>query len=336
MKNQYIVICDSEMLYACHLMEYLKNCGDFPTDVCVYSERSRMELDCSPDETALLVIAESQYIPDLSERYERILILNESDRDLGDKVMSISKYQSIQNILRFIQDAVPEEEMGYSVSIRHGRPMRKIGVYTPLSRCLQTRLALTMGQILSETAPALYMNFEAYCSLEQMMRTTFNGYLGDLVYYNDCAREKIPGALEKMTQKMGGLSLLPPMNSFIELHSMETSHWKSFFATLERATEYEYLLLDLSENVSNLFEILRDCDLILTITRRDRSSQSKIRQYENLLREMQYEDIYMKTIHCSFPVFRGLESDPERFLTDEFAEVVRRIAEEHIYGLQHG
>ena len=324
-----ICLCDSEVPYGEHLMEYLRSRGNLPYEIYLYTDRERFLSKETPATTKLLVIAESEYSEDLERAgFTQILLLNESSRYM-EKPENLSKYQSAEHICARIRElCMSSEEEGLPQSVRHGRPMKLIGVYSPVSRCLQTTFSICMGQILARKAPALYLNFEAYSGLERMLDRTFRGSVSDLLYYNDCAREKLSGQLKFMTESVGGLDFLPPMESFIQLKSIRADEWMDLLSSIERVTDYEYCILDLSELADGVFELLRQCEYIFTITRDDGISMGKITQYEELLRSTQYEDIFMKTRRCRLPVFRELPGSILNLTHGELASVVEGIVEE--------
>ena len=160
------------------------------------------------------------------------------------------------------------------------------------------------------------------------MDRTFRGSVSDLLYFNDCAREKLAGQLRLMTENAGGLDFLPPMKSFIQLRSIKAEQWMDLFRTIEKVTDDEYCILDLTEQAEGVLEILRQCDYVFTITREDGISQAKLRQYEEVLKSTQYEDIFMKTRRCRLPVFRELPGNLMTLTHGELADCVQRIIDE--------
>ena len=323
-----VCICDSEVSYGEHLMEYLRREGRLPGDIYLYTGRETFLERETPETTGLLVIAQSQYTEEIVKAgFKDILLLNESSTYM-EKPENMSKYQSVENICDRIREMCAAREEGMSEGVRHGKPMKLIGIYSPLTRCLQTTFALCMGQLLSAASPALYLNFEAYSGLEKMLNRSFRGSVSDLLYYNDCAREKLAGQLRYMTEKIGDLDFLPPMESFILLRSIRTEQWLELLRTIEKVTDYEYCILDLSEQVDGVLEVMRQCDFIFTIIREDGIARAKMTQYEALLKSTQYEDIFMKTRRCRLPVFRELPGNIQMLTHGELAACVREILEE--------
>ena len=323
-----ICICDSEISYGEHLMEYLRHEGQLSRDIYLYTSAEMLLDREDPKNTRLLVIAQSQYSDQIEKAgFSDILLLNESGIYM-ESPENMSKYQSVENICDRIRELCVTQEEEVPGGVRHGKPMKLIGIYSPVTRCLQTTFALCMGQLLAASVPVLYLNFEAYSGFESMLNRSFKGTVSDLLYFNDCAREKLSGQLRYMTEKIGNLDFLPPMESFILLRSIRAEQWLELLRTIEKVTEYEYCILDLSEQADGVLEILRQCDYIFTITREDGFAKAKMTQYEALLQSTQYEDIFMKTRRCRLPVFRELPGNILMMTHGELAACVKGILEE--------
>ena len=326
-----IAICDSELCYGERLLEYLKIHLPFPCELELYTGAQRLQERCS-EGICLLVISEREFEKMPGEkRKEPVLILNESGKYLGEQENSISKYQSIDGIARMVRELVMRQSDVTPGMIRHGGKCRIIGCYTPLTRCLQTTFALMLGQLLARKHKVLYLNFENYSGLDRMLGRSFHGSVADLLYYNECAREKLTGQLALLVENLNGLDFLPPMKSFLELKAVQKDQWISLFHSIEEVTDYEYILLDLSESVEGLFPILRECGQIFTIVREDRFSQAKLASYEQFLKAEGCEDIAARTRRISFPVFRELPAAMENLTHGEMADLVRKMANEEGY-----
>lgn len=88
--------------------------------------------------------------------------------------------------------------------------------------------------------------------------------------------------------------------------------------------DYEYVILDLSESMQGLFEILRSCKKVITLTRDDHIAQSKIMQYEEMLSMYEYEDVLDKTSKYAAPKIQKLPEELEQYTRGDLAEFVRK------------
>ncbi len=328
-KLQKILVCDSEERYGERLVEYLNGNLAFPCEIERYTSATKLEEFGQMEKTSLVIISEREFRKtQKTPPPDKLLILNETGTDLGEEIHSISKYQSMDIVLEMVRVLTLKKADVIPGMIRHGNPMKLIGFYTPITRCLQTTFALTFGQLLARKHRVLYLNFENYAGLDYLMQYKEQGTVSDLLYYNECAREKLTAQLGLLIKSMNGLDYIPPMKSFEELHSVQCRQWLSLFKSFERVTEYEYVLLDLSESAEGLFEMMRACELIYTVTRDDAFSRAKIDAYEQLLRASRGEDIAAKTRRCRFPVFQALPAALDHLTHGEMAEFVCRIMEE--------
>ena len=86
--------------------------------------------------------------------------------------------------------------------------------------------------------------------------------------------------------------------------------------------EYDFIVMDLSECMQGLFDVLRICQRVYTITVEDKAGCAKLTQYEKLLEQYSYEDVLEKTLKCSMPKIRRLPTDLEYYDRGELAEFV--------------
>ena len=84
------------------------------------------------------------------------------------------------------------------------------------------------------------------------------------------------------------------------------------------------MVMDLSECMQGLFDVMRICVRIYTITLEDRAANGKLEQYENLMTQYSYEDVLEKTQKCNLPKIRRLPTELEYYDRGELAEYVAR------------
>ena len=325
-KGRIIAVCDPEVGYACRLMEYLRGRGAPAADIRVYSSLDKFRDLTSPDDVALLIVAESEFrAEDVGKAAEEVLVLNESDSYLGEEIRNVSKYQSMEIIVSTVFGLCPDEALLKAAAVRHGKPPVRIGIYSPLGRCLNTTFSLTLGEILARSGEVLYLGFEPFSPVPAFLGQSFEGSITELLYFNDCARHKLPARLREIRISAGGVDLLPPAGSLSDLQDIRAEQWCSLLDSITKMTDYEYVILDLSDCVRGLMKILRECDEVYTITRTDRMSKAKLEEYERQLGECGYEDIRLKTRWTQLPVFDALPAAAGQMSGGPLADYIRRM-----------
>ena len=134
--------------------------------------------------------------------------------------------------------------------------------------------------------------------------------------------------MQTIIQRRGKLDYIPPMKSGQNLLTVTAGEWMQLLQKITELGEYEYVILDLSESMQGLFDILRKCTKVFTLTQTDPIAQSKIMQYEQILALYEYEDVLGKTCKCSPPKIRKLPQELEQYTRGDLAEYVRRQLKE--------
>ena len=244
----------------------------------------------------------------------------------------INKFQNPDKIVEALSESITDLSDWNFEEAATDTAVKLIGIYSPVKRCLQTTFALTMGQILAQEHKALYINFENYSGFGQMLRREFSMDMMDLMYYFRCAKDKLPLRLSSITQNINGLDYIPPMQSFAGVREANGKQWLELCEYLAGIGQYEYIILDLDDGMEGLFDLLRQCYKIYTITKEDSFAVAKISQYEQILRFHELEEIAEKTVKCRFPTFQEVPVNLELMTHGELAGYVKAIVREDLYG----
>ena len=189
-----------------------------------------------------------------------------------------------------------------------------------------------MSLLLAQRHPTLYLNFEHYAGSTELVPDMQALDMADLLYFLNAQKDKFRLRLQTILKHKGSLAYIPPMKSGQNLLTITAAEWMEFLQKIEELEEYEYVILDLSESMQGLFEILRLCTKVYTLTREDRIAQSKLLQYEQILALYEYGDILGKTKRLSLSHIRRLPEELDQLTKGEMAEMVRglvRDMEEH-------
>lgn len=336
MKQKIMAICDTEEAYAFRLAEYVLERGRLPYTLHLFTEVEKLQNLVEREEIAILLIAESalklikeEYV---KQKVQQLFVLQENDKQDREDLCYISKYQSPDQILQRIFISAEgladwTEQKGTTAW-----EVKLIGMYSPIKRCLQTSFALTLGQMLAKKHKVLYLNFEYYSGLGQLLRRDFSADMMDVMYYFQCAKEKLAMRLPSILQNINGLDYIPSIQSPLALREVNGRQWAELCRDIAGMGQYEYIILDLDDGMDGLFDLLRQCYKIYTITKEDSFAEAKLSHYEQILKLNELEEIAEKTVKCRFPMFQKLPEDLELMTHGELAEYVRSIIEEDIYG----
>lgn len=325
MDKRILAIFDSEENYAYRLMEFISEKVNLPFEIYVFTEEDKFYSCARTKDIECLLISESVYKQEVEAlKIPHIIILSENGENLSKALHHINKYQSCENILHEVMEYYTEKSEAVPTALRTGiRKMQIIGIYTPIGRCLQTTFSLTLGQMLARRFKTLYLNFEVYSGFSRLLSRTFDSDISDLMYYFACAREKLACRMESMVETVNGLDFIPPAEIYQNLAGIRGSQWMDLFQEIEKSSEYEYLILDLTDSIMDLWEVLKGCDHIYTISRDDGMAMAKIEQYEKVLEQMEYGEITARTTRWKLPVFKQLPRQMEELTYGELAKYIK-------------
>ncbi len=336
MKQKIFVICDPEENYAFKMAEYFLEKVKIPYDLHLFTKAEELQRFAEGQRIEILLIAECalRMLEEelIRKRVSQIFVLQESEGGPREDMCCINKYQSPEEIVRMLLESITNLSDWAKGMTQTEERVKMIGVYSPVKRCLQTSFALTLGQILAKEHRVLYLNFECYSGLRQMLNREFATDMMDVMYYFRCAREKLAVRLPSIVQTVNGMDFIPPSDSTLNLREVNGSQWSEFCEEIAAIGEYEYLILDLDDGMNGLFDLLRKCQKIYTITKDDRFAAAKIVQYEHILKFHELEDIADKTVKCRFPIFKSIPADIGLMTHGDLANYVKAIIKEDLYG----
>lgn len=332
--NQIMVLCDTEEEYAQLMTEFLKKHKDLPWELHTYTNVKHLLQD-EQKAIEMLVVAESAFCQEMQMlRPQSVVVLSESGVMKWEDVFYVDKYQEAEEVLKYLLGIYAESaEMQFprlpmiSETDKNHKTVF-IGNYSPVRRSMQTSFALTMSQILAQEHSTLYLNFEHYAGLSELLPNMQTLDIADLLYFLNAEKDKFRLRMQIMLKHKGRLDYIPPMKAGQNLLSVTTAEWLGLLQKIQELGIYEYVILDLSESMQGLFEILRRCTMVYTLTREDRIAKSKLLQYEQILSLYDYQDVLDKTRQFSLSHIRRLPEELEQLTKGELAELVTRLIED--------
>ena len=328
MGDKIMALCDPEEEYAQLMTEFLNKHKNLPWKLRTYTGVEEL-LREEKEAPAMLVVAESAFCQELKQLAPaRLVVLNESGVMKWQDVSYVDKYQEAEEVLKCLLGIYMEVAEVQLPRLRKNNRTIFVGNYSPVRRCMQTSFAITMSQLLAMEHPTLYLNFEHYAGISELLPDMQTLDLADLLYFLNAEKDKFRLRMKTMLKHRGGLDYIPPMKSGQNLLSVTAGEWAGLLRKLEELGEYEYVVLDLNESMQGLFEILRLCTKVYTLTREDRIARSKLMQYEQVLALYEYGDVLDKTKMLSLSHIRRLPEELEQLTKGDLADMVKGLLKE--------
>jgi len=366
--GQVLAICDCETLYACRLTDYFNYNDILPFEAMAFDNRAKLENYMDSHKVSVLMIDESMVGDSVYEYpVEEIVILSEADNMVGKSEYSegnvsdeksenpitnllyeksdyravrqsdfkevrefskIYKYQSAEEIGRALLDICSVSRGNLALETKCNKKVELIGIYSPVGRCLQTSFSLVLGQLLATNKKCLYINMEPYSGFNNLFGVHYDQNMSDLLYFLKKGSDRFGYKLKSTIERLGNLEYIPPAEMFLDLMDIDAGTWQNFLQEIIRQTDYEVIILDLSDYVRGLIELLSSCDHIYTIIKKDGIAMSKIEQYEKMLLFTHNDTVLNKTKKFQFPIFKELPKQIERLPYSELAEYTKKLIEE--------
>ena len=108
-----------------------------------------------------------------------------------------------------------------------------------------------------------------------------------------------------IVQSVNNLDYLPPVLSMEDIQSTTAQEWISLLQQIIDYSNYDVVILDLSDNVSQLYKVLEQCTRIYMPIRADPVSQAKIHQFEHTLQVWEKQMVLDRIRKIKLPYHRS-------------------------------
>ena len=300
MSSSYLVICDKDESYTARLAAYFNGKRELAFQVKTCKMPEEVQEFLADSEKGILLLHEDFFGNVFVKEWRgEIWILSESRR-MGsqEEVQSLFKYQPAGRLLIQILEKCEEQNIEGIWRVRKSTKSKVVGFFSPIRRIGQTTFALEKARELSKEANVLYLNMETYAGSDGYFEAANSKTLSTLLYYAKQESDNVGMILTTLVCSKNGVDYIPPAAAREDLYTVAAEEWIWLFRKLLHNTIYDILILDMHECIQGLYEILKFCDDVYMLTADDRIAASKIKQYEDDLRQMGYGEVAERMIRC--------------------------------------
>ena len=207
---------------------------------------------------------------------ERVIVMLDSKEGV-DGNNRIYKYQNCDVVLKEILKMASSIE-DINVYINRSTTMKVIAVYTPNDSRIATSIALDIGKLLSGRASTLFISLDGMSVIPDITGTESDMDMSDL-FCENMTEGGLSNAIIGSVRRLGNMDILPIMHNYQDMASVPNEEWKNFIRDIERKSDYEYVVIDLTESVRNLFDILKLANYICVAASKGTVDGYRYRQF---------------------------------------------------------
>ena len=253
------IIYDKEKYYAEKLSEYFNASDIFPFETRALFDKQQVIDFCNENEVEVVIMDECVYGSNTPKYSKNEIVLTTNHLITSPDIYQIYKYQEAEIIIKQVIMYLSESsEIGFLLTRK--KEMKIISFYSPVKRSLSTTMSIGMGQILGKRHKTLYVNLESFSGLSKLIGREFYKDINDLLYYMESKSGNIGMVLTGIVEQLEGVDILPPAKSQNDIIAVNFDQWKEMLKRIEQDTDYEYVILDLSEAVQGLLDLMEMSD----------------------------------------------------------------------------
>lgn len=331
--RKILAICDLEVAYASHFMEYMNNRRKLPFQVQAFSSLDKVEEILQEETIEILLISERALQNRETEvsgwDIKQVIVLGEGMKvKKYEEYPTVSKYQSSDSVIREVMSVYAAETRENQPDFVIKKETKVIGIYSPVGRCQKTSFALTLGQLLAKERSVLCLNMESCAGFELLFEQSYDRTLADVIYY---LRQKTTMMIHHISSavcSIENLDYLPPVVFPQDLVSVTLEEWTCLLNLLRRESPYEVILLDIGDGVSDICGLLELCDHIFVPEKQDLVSQAKLSQFEALLDTCMGQGSLSKVKKIKLPYFSVSDTTVQylkQLQWSEFGDYVKNL-----------
>ena len=280
MEYDQVLIYDRDEMYLYRLLNYIQTNKVSKIRISVFSNMKKMKAYISENDVRVVIAEEGAR--EALEEFDSLRIIYICEDQENEKDGNIYRYKSADYFLKRSRELLDIED---NYLKRDEYETGIIGIYSPIGRVFKTTFALSMAETLSADKKVLYLNFETYSGFSFYAGEKKRGDLCDFIYYYRNLKEDLRQKFNEIKDSVGNVDYIYPARLYTDITQVSAEEWLDILDVISSWNIYDHIILDLSDNISGLWDIMRRSKYIYTLIREDGIAMSKLKQYEDILAE---------------------------------------------------
>lgn len=302
-----LTICDCETQFVRYLAEYMNQTYQEQIEIMAFDDVQYLLAFLEKKEVDLCVIEEEicnvEFEQLLLTKVERLAFFSK-EKEEG----KIYKYQAADMVAKDLFRLCEMLELPIK-SIRNPfneDSCRLISFYSPSPYLDQSLVALSFGMKLAENHKVLYLCFDAFSGLTSFFDQRFDQTLLDLLFFLGEKNTRFDLRLQAAVHELDKLHFIPPPSSYFDLKEVKEETWIKLLHDIVKQSNYEYLILDLTDQVRGVFPMLEHSSAIYLCQHEQGMSAIKTNDFFTFLEYVNKVNLRKRIISYDGAVFTEL------------------------------
>ncbi len=275
MKEKVCCILDPDENYAVRLTDYINERGALPYQALAFTSTKALE-DCRDKyEIKLLLAGGGDEAVDIVSPEAYIRLVEDSENIEANEVY---RYQSADRIIKDVISHIS----GFSRKRGDNRTTKILSVYSPATKCFKTTLSLGIAAEAARIGRTLFISFEQFAGLGNLLSGTRGG-LSDALYYYKIGKEAASGKILSCTDSVMGFDFLAPALCADDIAEQNDDETVDFIYTLAEYGDYAYIVADAGCIFNRPWKLLEVSGKIIMPEPLDHMGRKKASEFENYI-----------------------------------------------------
>lgn len=275
MKEKVCCILDPDENYAVRLTDYINERRALPYPAMAFTSAEALEGCCDQYDIKLLLAGGEALPADTVSAEVTVRLAEDADHMEEDQIY---RYQSAEHI---IKDLIAHLS-GFSRKYSGKQTARILSVYSPATKCFKTTLALGIAAKAAKAGRTLFISFEQFAGLGNLLPDGRGG-LSDALYYYKVGKSGAAGKALSCTDRTMGFDFLAPAVCADDIAEQNDSETVDFVYLLAEHGDYEYIIADVGCVFNKPWKLLEVSEKIIMPAPLDDMGRKKAAEFERYL-----------------------------------------------------
>lgn len=259
-RNNICVIYDFDENYAKRLMSIINDDNDIPYNAQVFTEENDLDRYLQEKKADMLMISEEAYEYGSKRCVGKTVVLCEEDEDADvinsekkEELIGVCKYQPSYQLLHTVM-RYDRKDM-----IKRNGTLKVMGVYG-FNNTKRMILSLALSRILSESANTLFISFEVFSCLNNILKSESSENLSDALYAFRQNHNQFHKNIVNTINHYDRLDYIPEADCAEDIADIKPEEIGAFIQGIGREMGYSYIVVDIGDCMRMPWDVFECCD----------------------------------------------------------------------------